>query len=150
VAAAQREIPVPLILENISFTLDWPGSEMTEPEFLTRLVEETGCGLLLDVTNLYINSRNHRYDPRRFLEALPLESIVQLHFVGEEELGGEVIDSHARPTSPAIWKLLEDVLRIAPVKGAILERDDRLPPFEDLLPEIVQARTLGRAHRRWD
>ena len=149
IARAQREINLSLILENISFTLTWPGAEMTEPEFLTRLIEETGCGLLLDVTNLYINSRNHGYDPRAFLEQLPLEQIVQLHFVGEEERAGEVIDSHASPTSPPIWDLLEEVLRLAPVKGAILERDDRLPPFKDLMPELAQARELGRVHKRW-
>jgi uncharacterized protein (UPF0276 family) len=149
IATAQRAIPTPLIVENISFTLTWPGAEMSEPEFLTRLVEETGCGLLLDVTNLYINSRNHGYDPRAYLEALPREHIVQLHFVGEESADGSLIDSHSRPTTPPIWKLLEEVLALAPVKGAILERDDCLPSFEELVPELSHARALGRAHARW-
>ncbi len=149
VRAAQREIAVPLIVENISFTLTWPGAEMTEAEFLTRLTAETGCGLLLDVTNLHINSRNHGYDPRRFLDALPVERIVQLHFVGEEEHHGALVDSHARPTTPPIWALLEHVLALAPVKGAILERDECLPPFEELIPELNRARALGRQHARW-
>jgi hypothetical protein len=122
---------------------------MSEPEFLRRLTEETGCGLLLDVTNLHANSRNHGYDPRAFLEALPVDRVVQLHFVGVEENGAEVIDSHARPTSPAIWQLLDEVLAAAPARGAILERDDAFPPFAELLPELTRARALGRAHGRW-
>jgi len=146
---AQRAIAVPLIVENISFTLTWPGAEMTEAEFLTRLVSETGCGLLLDVTNLYINARTHGYDPRVFLEKLPAASIVQLHYVGEEELRGGLVDSHARPTTPPIWELLEQVLAFAPVKGAILERDECLPPFEELLPELDRAREIGRKYHRW-
>jgi hypothetical protein len=145
----RRHIPVPLILENISFSFTWPGAEMSEPEFLRHLTEETGCGLLLDVTNLHVNARNHGYDPRAFLEALPVERVVQLHFVGVEESGGQVIDSHARPTSPAIWQLLDEVLAAVPARGAILERDENLPPFTELLPELQRARALGRAHGRW-
>lgn len=145
----QRHISVPLILENISFSFTWPGAEMNEPEFLRLLTEETGCGLLLDVTNLHANARNHGYDPRAFLEALPAERVVQLHFVGVEESGGQVIDSHARPTTPAIWELLDQVLAAFPVRGAILERDENLPPFTELLPELQRARALGRAHARW-
>jgi hypothetical protein len=69
--------------------------------------------------------------------------------VGEEEQGGRLVDTHANVTTPAIWALLEEVLARAPVKGAILERDDRLPPFTELIPELQRGRALGRAHARW-
>lgn len=149
VRAAQARVPTPLIVENITWAFAWKGGEMSEPEFLTRLVHETGCGLLLDVTNLHINARNYGYDARAFLDALPVERIVQLHFVGEEERGGTLLDTHAQATTPAIWALVEEVLARAPVKGAILERDDRLPPFEELVPELERARAIGRKHARW-
>ena len=149
VRQAQGVLKVPLIVENISYTLRLPGAEMSEGEFLTRLVEETGCGLLLDVTNLFINAHNLGFDPRRFLDAAPLHAVVQLHFVGAQPRGSGLLDTHGTVTGPGIWALLEEVLTRAPVRGAILERDENLPPFIDLLPELRQARTLGQKHHRW-
>jgi uncharacterized protein (UPF0276 family) len=149
VETARRSIPVPLILENITFNVRLPGAEMTEGEFLRRVVDATGCGLLLDVTNLYINSRNHGYDPRRWLDDAPLESVVQLHFVGAERHGERWIDSHATPVSPGIWELFEDVLARTPARGAILERDEQIPPLLDLIPDLCTAREIGRRHGCW-
>jgi uncharacterized protein (UPF0276 family) len=123
---------------------------MSEGEFLRHVVAETGCGLLLDVTNLFINSANHGVDPRRWLDEAPLESVVQLHFVGAEQAGERWIDSHAQPVGPGIWELLEEVLARAPARGAILERDEHIPPLAELLPELRTARDLGRKHQRWD
>jgi uncharacterized protein (UPF0276 family) len=149
VRTAQRAIPAPLILENITYTVSLPGQEMSEGEFLHQVVSETGCGLLLDVTNLFINSANHGFDPRRWLDGAPLDSVVQLHFVGAQRAGDRWVDSHARPVGPDIWQLLEEVLERAPVCGAILERDEDIPPLEEVLPELRQAREFGRRHQRW-
>jgi uncharacterized protein (UPF0276 family) len=122
---------------------------MSEAEFLAEILERSDCGLLLDITNLYINAINHGYDPQTFLDRLPLDRVVQLHFVGVERHNDLLIDSHAQPTPPKIWDLMEEVLARAPVKGVILERDMNLPPFEDLLKELAQARSIGRRYRRW-
>lgn len=149
VEAARRFIPLPLILENITFNVRLPGAEMSEAEFLRRIVDATGCGLLLDVTNLYINSRNHRFDPRRWLDDIPLESVVQLHFVGAERQGDRWIDSHATLVGSGIWKLLEEVFARTKVRGAILERDEHIPPLAELLPDLRIARELGARHARW-
>ena len=108
--------------------------------FLGLLLEETDCGLLLDVTNLYINSVNHRYDWRQFLDELPVERIVQLHFVGENRNGSYLTDSHAEKTSAEIWEIFAEVSRHFPVKGAVLERDGNFPPFEEILEELKTAR----------
>lgn len=150
VEAARRRIRAPLILENITCPFFVPGAEMTEADFLAEVVERTGCGLLLDVTNLHINSVNHGYDPWHALERLPLERVVQLHFVGGHQEGGTWIDSHSHPAPPEIWALLEAVLAQSPVKGIILERDEALPPFAELEAEVARARTLGKKHGRWD
>ncbi|MES2570717.1 MAG: DUF692 domain-containing protein [Verrucomicrobiota bacterium] len=139
----------PLILENITCAFHLPGAEMSEGEFLRRVCDATGCGWLLDVTNLYINSRNHGFDPRRWLDDAPLERIVQLHFVGSTHENGRWIDSHARPVEPEIWALLEEVLARSETRGAILERDEQIPPLAELLPELRTLREMGRSLGRW-
>ncbi|HEY5893250.1 MAG TPA: DUF692 domain-containing protein [Chthoniobacterales bacterium] len=150
VSKAQERIAKPLILENIAYTIRLPGAEMSEGEFLHRVTQETGCGLLLDVTNLFINSRNLGFDPRRWLDEAPLDCVVQLHYVGAEKSSDEVwIDSHAESVDSAIWELLDEVLARTPAKGAILERDEHIPPLPELLPELRMARELGRKRERW-
>lgn len=149
VAAVQRRVGAPLILENITWTVELPGAEMSEAAFLSEIVRRTDCGLLLDVTNLYVNSVNHQYDPREFLDALPLERIVQLHFVGGHWDDGVLVDSHSQATPAEVWNLLEEVLKRAPVRGVILERDENLPPFGELADELNRARGIGRRCGRW-
>lgn len=137
---AQEVLQVPLILENITETIRYPHQALDDAEFLTEVLEQNDCGLLLDVTNLYINSVNHRFDPLRFLQRLPAQRIVQLHFVGGHWEGDQLIDSHSTATPDEVWQLLEEVLKLAPVRGLILERDERLPPLSELLEELAQAR----------
>jgi uncharacterized protein len=145
----RRSIEPPLIVENITYVFAHPGAEMGEGEFLAELAARTGCGLLLDVTNLHTNAANHGFDPLEVLHALPLDRVVQLHFAGGEWLDGRLVDSHARPAPEEVWALLDEVVRLAPVKGIILERDDDLPAFGELLDELDRARSIMRAHGRW-
>jgi uncharacterized protein (UPF0276 family) len=145
----RRWIDAPLILENITYVVEMPGAEMNEAEFLSQVLQRTDCGLLLDVTNLYTNAVNHGYDAHAFLEQLPLERVVQLHFVGGHWHHNVLIDSHSRPTPPEVWELMNDVAARAPVKGVILERDEDLPPFAELAEELERAREIGRRHGRW-
>lgn len=135
-------IKTPLILENITYMVRFPSAEMDEAEFISELLEETDCGLLLDVTNLYINSINHHYDWREFLEKLPAERIVQLHFVGSHRHGNLLIDGHADRTEDEIWNVFREVCVKSNVKGAILERDENFPPFAEILEELKTARDL--------
>ena len=150
VRIAKDSIEAPLILENITYPFVMPGSDQDEAAFLGELLERTDCGLLLDVTNLFINSVTHDYDPLAFLARLPADRIVQLHFVGGELIDGRWIDNHSQATNPEIWQLLEHVLQHAPVKGAILERDTNFPPFTEALAEVERVATIGRTHQRWN
>ncbi len=136
----KKHINTPLILENITYMVRFPSSEMSEAEFITKILEETDCGLLLDVTNLYINSINFRFDWREFLDKIPLEKVVQLHFVGSHKHGKKLIDAHSNKTEDEIWEVFREVCRRCYVKGAILERDGNFPPFEEILQEIQTAR----------
>ncbi len=149
VEAVRRLVDAPLLLENITYSVTLPGAEMDEAEFLTETLERTGCGWLLDVTNLFTNAVNHGTDWRRFLDRAPLERVVQLHFTGGHWHGGQLVDSHSAATPEAVWEVLEAVVERAPVKGMILERDERMPPFADLLGEIARAREVGRRRGRW-
>jgi uncharacterized protein (UPF0276 family) len=146
---ACRRVGRPLILENITYVVALPGAEMGEAEFLGELLRHTGCGMLLDVTNLHTNAVNHGYDPFDFLDRLPLDRVVQLHFAGGHWHNGWLVDSHSHPTPQEVWALLEEVVARAPVKGIILERDEDLPPFGALLEELDRAREIGRRYQRW-
>lgn len=143
------EKDVPLILENITYMVEMPEAEMNEAQFLTELLERTDCGLLLDVTNLYTNAVNHGYDLHAMVEQLPLERIVQLHFAGGFWQDDVLIDSHSHPTPPPVWDLMDEIVARTPVKGIILERDEDLPPFGELLDEVRRARQIGRRYQRW-
>jgi hypothetical protein len=146
----KKRITVPLVLENITYTMKFPFGEMDEAEFISQVITKNDCGLLLDVTNLYINSVNHKYDWREYLNRLPLERVVQLHFVGGHEHKHLLIDSHSQTTPNEIWEVMEEVLKRAPVKAAILERDENFPSFDELIKELDTAREIGRRFQRWD
>lgn len=135
-------IKTPLVLENITYMVRFPFAEMDEANFIRQIVEATDCGLLLDVTNLYINSVNHKYDWREFLDKLPTERIVQLHFVGSQKHANFLIDAHANPTENEIWEVFRAVCEKAEVKGAILERDENIPPFAEIAAELETARKI--------
>ena len=138
----KNRIKTPFILENISYLVRFSSSEMSEAEFIRRILEETDCGLLLDVTNLYINSVNFGFDWRKFLDEIPLTRVVQLHFVGSNKRGKRLIDAHANQTEAEIWNVFREVCARCDIKGAILERDENFPPFAEILEELDTARTL--------
>ena len=150
IAAVQNVIETPLILENISYVVNLPGAEMTEADFISEIVDRTGCGLLLDVTNLHMNSINFDYDPMEFLSTIPMDRVVQLHFVGGRWSDDVYVDTHSEPTPDEIWDLLDEVVKRAPVKGVLLERDENIPPFAELAGEVARAREIGKTHKRWD
>ena len=139
----KQSIAVPLLLENITESLQYPDEQMRDAEFLNCVLDENDCGLLLDVTNLYANSVNYRFDPLTVLWELPKDRIVQLHVVGGHWEDNRFVDSHSSPVSEEIWQLTGEVLKFAPVKGIILERDEQLPPIEQLIAELDHARGLS-------
>lgn len=139
---------VPLILENITENIRFPEDQFSDAEFLGRLSDENDIGLLLDVTNLFINSVNHRFDPIKVLERLPKDRVIQLHFVGGHVEGEKWVDSHGDATQEEIWDLLGEVVSRFPVRGIILERDEHIPPLEDLVHELTRAREIMRNRLR--
>ncbi|HEV7660840.1 MAG TPA: DUF692 domain-containing protein [Allosphingosinicella sp.] len=129
----------PLILENPSSYVRFAQSTMEEPEFLRRLAEATGCGLLLDVNNVYVSCFNAGTDPAAYIHAFPCESVVQMHLAGHQHRGTHIIDTHDRPVRPEVWDLF--ALAWARTGGAatLLEWDDDIPSFADCHAELMKA-----------
>jgi len=140
VMALQDACNKPLLLENITSHLRID-SPMAETDFMNSLCEQTGCGLLLDVTNLYVNSRNHHFDPHDWLHQLQPESIRQLHIVGYSEAQGILHDSHDRDIQQELFALTRDVINFSGVDTVIIERDHNFPPISQLTHEL---QTLSR------
>jgi len=136
----------PFLLENITYGFVVPGSTLTEAEFITRVLTTADVGLLLDVTNLLINSENHGYDVYEYLDTIPMERVVQLHMAGGYHDGRKWVDSHSYPVPDAVFDLMEHILGRADVKGILLERDANFPAeFSEILDELARARELFTA-----
>jgi hypothetical protein len=135
-------IGVPLILENIAYLMRYPSSEMTEAEFLTRVATETDSGILLDITNLYVNSVNFGFPAGEFLDSIPRERVVQVHFVGSRRNGKRLIDAHLDPTEVEVWELFRQAADRFRIKGAVLERDGNFPAFDQIAAELETARSI--------
>jgi len=131
----------PLLLENLASPLAIAGS-MTEPEFLNRFCAHSGCDVLLDVTALLVNSRNHGFDPGHWLAALDPSHVVQIHIGGCTEQDGRWDDTHDAPIDEDLWSLAEVVLERSPVQAVILERDSRFPPVAELANDLKRLKTL--------
>ncbi|HEX8393560.1 MAG TPA: DUF692 domain-containing protein [Longimicrobium sp.] len=145
-----REIvPVPFLLENNVYYVDLPDQDMSEPEFLNALSARGGCGLLLDIHNVYANSVNHGFDAREFLRAVDLSRVVELHIAGGSEMGGMYTDSHAGPVAGPVWDLLDEVVAAAPNLCAItFEFEDGYLPA--LGGDDGVLRELERAREAWN
>jgi len=142
ITAFQDQSPIPLLLENITEPFRYHDDQYGDADFLCEICEQNNVGILMDVTNLFINSQNYRFDPITFLHRLPRERLVQLHFVGARYTEGQWHDAHSTPTQEEIWQLLTEVVKYGSVKGIILERDLNIPDLSELVPELQRARTI--------
>jgi uncharacterized protein (UPF0276 family) len=151
----QSTLKRPMLLENPATYLAFERSTIDEADFIGEVIRRTSCGLLLDVNNVYVSCINHRRDPLAYLNALPLQSIGEIHLAGFAEdtdsLGDRLlIDDHGAPIDNAVWSLYQHVLeRTGPI-ATLIERDNQLPAFSVLHAEARQAdelllRTGGRS-----
>lgn len=140
VRVAQDVLERPLVLENPSTYLGFTESTVPEWEFLARLAEESGCGLLLDVNNVYVSAVNHEFDPYDYVRALPVDRIVHLHVAGHTDRGTHLIDTHDQPVADPVWDLYAFTTGRLPAMSVLLEWDDRIPPFPVLAAELDKAR----------
>lgn len=133
-----------LILENPSTYLSFVQSSIPEPEFLRRLSEKTGCGLLLDVNNVFVTCYNAGIDPGEYLDAFPFDRVVQLHLAGHLNCGTHIIDTHDRPVAPGVWELYRIAWQRTGGASTLLEWDGNIPSLEVCLEELSRARAVAR------
>jgi uncharacterized protein (UPF0276 family) len=150
----QNVLARPMMLENPSTYLQWAYNDMDECSFLCEVLQRTGCGLLLDVTNWYVSCTNHGRDPWLDLQALPLDRVGEIHLAGfaeEVDAAGDrlLIDHHGAAVCQQVWALYDAALqRIGHPVATLIERDNHIPPWADLLSEAQQAQGLLQAMGR--
>ncbi len=129
-----------LLVENLSSYLSFSHSEMTEGEFLAELTRRTGCGILFDVENLYVNARNLGVDADAFIKAIPAAAVKEYHLAGYSMRDGCLVDTHDHPVYPEVWDLYESVLRHIGPRPTLLEWDTDIPELAVLMGEAAKAR----------
>lgn len=140
VETVQEYLKRPLIIENPSTYLDFNQSTIPEAEFLKLMVEQTGCGLLLDVNNTYVSCFNSGEDPIKYIKTLPHESIVQMHLAGHQNCGTHIIDTHDRKVTKEVWELFHLAWTLTGGTATLLEWDGNIPSFEDCIKELHKAK----------
>jgi len=131
----------PLVLENTALYGSFAESDRSELDFLLELLEQSGCELLLDLNNLFVNSQNHGYDPHNFLAALPAEKIRYYHVAGHyQDPDGFYIDTHDSSVAPPVLDLLQQSIALIGPRPTLLEWDNDIPALDTLLNELDRIR----------
>ena len=129
---ARDFLEVPVIVENVSSYAEFHVSEMTEWEFLNEVVERADCGILLDVNNIYVSSRNHSFNPGHYLDAVPPERVAQIHIAGHSTFEKYILDTHDHPVIDPVWALYERAIERCGNIATLLEWDQNIPTFEEV------------------
>ena len=143
IAVAQDTLGRAMLIENPSSYIDFEESTMTEWQFLDAMCARTGCGLLLDVNNIYVSASNHGFDAIDYLDGLPADRVRQIHLAGHSQGEELLIDTHDQSVPHSVWQLYEHAVRLVGPVATMIERDDNIPPLTELLAELRTARHLG-------
>jgi uncharacterized protein (UPF0276 family) len=141
----QDFLEAPLALENPSTYVEFAGSTMKEWEFLSALVRETNCGLLLDVNNVYVSAYNHGFSPDEYLAGLPFDHVVQVHVAGHTNHRTHIVDTHIGPVIDPVWRLFAEAYRRTEGVSVLLEWDAEIPSFEVTHAEALRAKEFIEA-----
>ena len=144
---AQNLLKRPLLIENITRYLTWQDSPISEGAFLSEMAGRTGCGILLDLNNVYVNAVNFHTDPLDMLMAIPAEAVWEIHLAGFDRFGRMLIDTHGQPVYPEVWGLYEWTIHHFGPRPTLIEWDTNLPPLSVLVEQATQADAiLGACH----
>jgi uncharacterized protein (UPF0276 family) len=145
---AQDALGRSMLIENPSSYIAFDDSTLTEWEFLGAICARTGCGLLLDVNNVFVSASNHGFDAIAYLDGVPAEYVRQIHLAGHSQGEAMLIDTHDSPVPTSVWDLFAHVLpRLGPV-ATMIERDDAIPPLHELLAELDHGRAVAARTQR--
>ncbi len=136
-----------ILVENISSYLAYAHSTIPEPQFLSAVVERTGCGLLLDINNVFVTASNLGFDPRAYLASVPLDAVQEIHLAGHSRLGGLLVDTHGTRVAEPVWQLYQETMAAAAARPTLIEWDNDIPPLAVLIEEAARAEAiLERRH----
>jgi len=145
ILAIQDYLRCPILIENVSSYFRFRDSTIAEAEFLSELVRSTGCGLLLDVCNIYVSSFNHDMAAHEFLERLPLDRVAEIHLAGFDDQDDHLLDAHNAPVPEAVWELFTWVMQRHPEIPALVEWDRDLPGLDVLVDQARRADAIRGA-----
>jgi len=147
VAARVREVQdflgCQILLENVSSYVTFRGSEMNEWHFLSEIARRADCHVLLDVNNIYVSAFNHGFDALEFLNGIPVDRVRQIHLAGHSNCGTHIIDTHDADIVDPVWDLYAIAVRRFGNVATMIERDDHIPPLDDLVCELGRARAIA-------
>lgn len=133
-----------ILLENLSSYLTYTDSDMTEWDFLNTIAERADCKILLDINNIYVSAFNHQFDPNDYLNGIAVNRVQQFHLAGHQNLGDLIVDTHDHHIIPDVWQLYESALKRFGFISTMIERDDRFPPFAQLMNELNKAKKIAQ------
>ncbi len=137
-------LEIPIAVENVSSYAEFHVSEMTEWEFLTEVVEQADCGILLDVNNIYVSSKNHNFNPYDYVNNVPHHRVAQIHIAGHSKFKKYILDTHDHPVLDPVWELYARALTLVGNTATLLEWDDRIPSFDEVHHEALKANQFIR------
>ena len=129
-----------ILIENVSCYMTFRASHMEEWEFLSAVAEEADCAILLDINNVFVNGFNHHFEPRRYIDALPVDRVVQFHLAGHSDHGNYLLDTHDHPIRPEVWALYDYAVARYGRVPTLIEWDDNIPEFANLAGAADEAR----------
>ncbi len=132
-----------ILLENPSSYVTFAASDIGEAEFLAEVACRADCGILLDVNNVYVSSQNHGWDATAYLAAIPIDRVGQIHLAGHTDHGSHLLDTHDEPVCGAVWDLYAAAVSRFGAVSTMIERDDHLPPLDELIVELDHARSIA-------
>lgn len=138
----------PLVLENVSSYIRYGASDIPEWEFVAAVARGAGCGILLDVNNVYVNAKNHGFEAKTYIDAMPAEHVVQIHVAGHTDCGTHLLDTHKGPIPASVWSLYRSALERFGAVSTLIEWDQDVPDIETLLDEAVHAESIMDAVER--
>ena len=146
IGEAQDYLRRQILVENVSSYLQYKHSTIPEWEFLSEVSRRAGCGILLDVNNIYVSAENHQFDPHTYLDAIPADAVQEIHLAGFDSNGDCLIDTHGKPVFDAVWPLYaHSIERLGP-KPTLIEWDTDIPALDVLLAEAWKARAILERH----
>lgn len=134
-----------ILIENVSSYLTYQDSDMSEWDFLNEIAQQADCFILLDINNIYVSGMNHQFDPLTYLNQIAIQRVKQFHLAGHSYLDHYIVDTHDQDVIPPVWELYGRACQRFGRVSTMIERDDHIPPLEELVTELQEARRISRA-----